>query len=352
MGEVVGLPTCVWCRITVTSSPERKSPTAEPTAQPPGRSGRHRPLPGWLLAVLAAVTIVLVVLLAPRLLYPPLSDRELDRQGVTDGKERIELKREQGKLQNDARATLLQGVAGGVLLLGAYFTWRQMQITRQQLHVAEQGQLTERFTRAIDQLGDNQGQLDVVLGGIYALERIARDSPEDRATIAEVLTAYVRGHAPRPPTRRGQPAADTATEELPLLQTWAPDVQAAVTVLGRGQFPSPYPNSEVARLDLADTDLRRGYFRDVDLRGSRLVGVDLQRAWIYGADLRGANLERADLRGAYLDHADLRGAHLENAYADSWTRWPEGWDRQRAENAGVLFQDPTDSPLSKRKLST
>jgi hypothetical protein len=34
-------------------------------------------------------------------------------------------------LQNEAGATLLQGLAGGVLLLGAYFTWRQLQLSRQ-----------------------------------------------------------------------------------------------------------------------------------------------------------------------------------------------------------------------------
>jgi hypothetical protein len=75
---------------------------------------------GWVLAALAVVVVLLsVVLLGPRLRYPPL-----DRQGVTSGKDRIDLKREQGKLQNDARATLLQALAGGALLLGAYFTWR------------------------------------------------------------------------------------------------------------------------------------------------------------------------------------------------------------------------------------
>jgi hypothetical protein len=64
--------------------------------------------------VLAALAVV-----GPRLLYPPLLGRELDRQGITGGKDRIELKREQGQLQNDARATLLQALAGGALLLGA-----------------------------------------------------------------------------------------------------------------------------------------------------------------------------------------------------------------------------------------
>jgi hypothetical protein len=41
--------------------------------------------------------------------------------------------------------------------------------------------VTERFTRAVDQLGHES--LDVRLGGIYALERITRDSERDRSTM-------------------------------------------------------------------------------------------------------------------------------------------------------------------------
>ena len=55
---------------------------------------------------------------------------------------------------------------------------------------------------AIDQLG--HAHLDVRLGGIYAIERIARDSPADRAAIGEVLTAFIRSHAPWPPSLPGQ----------------------------------------------------------------------------------------------------------------------------------------------------
>jgi hypothetical protein len=89
---------------------------------------------------------------------------------------------------------------GMVLAVGAYFTYRQ-------LHTAREGQITERYTRAIDQLGD--AELDIRLGGIYALERIARDSAADLVTIGEVLTAFVRGHAPWPPRLPGQ-YVDTA----------------------------------------------------------------------------------------------------------------------------------------------
>jgi hypothetical protein len=260
-----------------------------------------------------------VVLVGPRLLYPPLSDRELDRQGVTGGKDRIELKREQGQLQNDARATLLQALAGGALLLGAYFTWRQVQTGRQQVYLAEQGQITERFTRAIDQLGS--AHLDVRLGGLYALERIARDSPDDRATIGEVLTAYLRGHAPWPPRLEDQPPIEAAIETVAFLRLRALDVQAALTVLGRGHFADPDPDAP--QLDLADTDLRRSYLSRADLRRARLYGADLRRARFDDTDLRGATLIRAylqeahllgaNLQDAVLHHADLRDADLTDA---------------------------------------
>jgi hypothetical protein len=69
------------------------------------------------------------------------------------------------KADNDVRATLLQALAGAFLLLGLYFSGRTLQLNRQ-------GQITERFTRAIDQLGHQT--LDVRLGSIYALERIAK----------------------------------------------------------------------------------------------------------------------------------------------------------------------------------
>jgi Pentapeptide repeats (8 copies) len=333
-------------------------PTPTPPTAPVGTAGRRRlPSLGWLLAGLAVVAVLLaVVLVAPRLLYPPLTDRELDRQRVTDGRDRIELKREQDKLQNDARGALLQGLGGAVLLLGAYFTWRQVQTnreqvqqnaaaTRDQLKLTREGQLTERFTRAVDQLGSDH--LDVRLGGIYALERIARDSPPDRVTIGEVLSAYVRGHAPWPPTKKGQPPAHTPIDDVPELEERAADVQAAVTVLGHRELLP----SGLRRLALTGVDLRKAWLgdeaklqgarlTDANLQGARLDGADLQAAYLRNADLRGAWLDGADLRGAWLPGANLQGASLKSVRLDGAkagrfrggpeTRWPEGFDPRAA----------------------
>src|SRR6266540_2264453 len=213
------------------------------------------------------------------------------------------------RAQNEVRTTLLQGLGGIVVLVGAYFTYRQ-------LHTSREGQITERFTRAIDQLG--HPQLDVRLGGIYALERIARDSPADRTTIGEILTAYVRSRAPWPPTLSSQYVATAPIREVRELQIRAPDVQAVLTVLGRGGFADP--KGVDSPLDL----------HAVDLRHAHLPGAHLKRANLDGAHLEGANLLGAHLKGAYLLDAHLEGADLSYAHL-------EGVDLRRARLDRVLL---------------
>src|ERR671912_1745998 len=106
-------------------------------------------------------------------------------------------------LVNEYRRTWAQIIGGVGLLLLLYFTWRRIEISQQELEATRDQQVTERFTRAIDQLGatDSEGKnkkLEIRLGGIYALERIARDSPErDYSTVMEVLTAFVRENTPQ-----------------------------------------------------------------------------------------------------------------------------------------------------------
>jgi len=73
-------------------------------------------------------------------------------------------------LESKSRQTLAQILGGAALLVGIYFTSQTLQTTKE-------GQITDRFTKAIDQLGKDN--LAVRLGGIYALERLAKDSEYD-----------------------------------------------------------------------------------------------------------------------------------------------------------------------------
>jgi hypothetical protein len=99
--------------------------------------------------------------------------------------------------RKDLVLAVAQILGGAALLSGLYFTWRTLQVNRE-------GQITERFTRAIDQLGkieNGQKLFEIRVGGIYALERIARESQEDYWPIMQILTAYVRQNAPWPPRK-------------------------------------------------------------------------------------------------------------------------------------------------------
>jgi Pentapeptide repeats (8 copies) len=232
-----------------------------------------------------------------------------------------------------ALALILAGVAAAI---GIFFTWRgqritrigqdmtqqstreQLQLTRDslestqkdtehQLRLTEQGQITERFTRAIDQLGatDTSGdrrfrQLEIRVGGIYALEQIAKEAKEYYWPIMQILTSYVREVAPR---RQFEGEGEKNKPDI--------DIQAIITVL-RQRTHSPY-HREPESLDLVETDLREAYLWRANLSGVLLGKTDLRGAYLGEADLSLAYLEGADLSGADLSGANLEGANLEGA---------------------------------------
>jgi hypothetical protein len=195
----------------------------------------------------------------------------------------------------DAARGRLLTLGAGLLAAGALvFTARNFILSRE-------GQVTDRYTKAIEQLGSDK--LDVRVGGIYALERIARDSPRDHPTVMEVLTAFVREHS-----REQWPPPDVAERE----RSTRPDVQAAVTVVGRRNAKHDIP---LWRIDLGAAYLVR----------ADLTGAHLDRARLPGADLTRALLTDAVLTDAVLTDAVLTGAVLTGAIWPEGKRVPDAW---------------------------
>lgn len=211
------------------------------------------------------------------------------------------------------RTMLVAVGAGAIAGLGLYYTHRnhrhaeklyehsQEQFAhlrekdREQAELTREGQVTERYVEAIKLLGS--GSLHERLGGIYSLERIMNDSERDHRTVVEVLSAFVR----TPGSARDWPDAETGRSaddgaEQTLSTHSAPDVAAALTVLGR----------QPARQSHHVTDLR----------GARLTG-----ATIRDADLQDANLQGVELTGATLENVVLTGAHLASATLTGATFW-------------------------------
>jgi uncharacterized protein YjbI with pentapeptide repeats len=241
-----------------------------------------------------------------------------------------------GSLAGPGRATQLQdareAVRGQLLTLSAglfaagalVFTALNFTLSRRAIELTEQGQVTDRYTRAIEQLGSDK--LDIRIGGTYALERVARDSTRDHPTVMAVLAAFVREHSreQRPPVV--EPAEATAG----ILQerSTRPDVQAAITAIGRRNADhdtgpidlsrcnltgAHLPGANLANANLMGANLSRAYLAQTDLSGANLIGADLSKADLSGANLRQANLNGAKLVAAFAPYANLTGAFLGRA---------------------------------------
>ncbi|GAA3646297.1 pentapeptide repeat-containing protein [Streptomyces chitinivorans] len=355
-----------------------------------GRERKGRRAAAAAAAVLSAAALVaLVVLHLPGVLV----DRDL--AGARIGpKDRL-------SAVNDVRATLLQAVAGLAIFAGAYVTWRQVRIGQEGLKATREGQVTDRFGLAVEQIGSDKPA--VRIGGLHALWRVADHSDREREAVIAIMAAFLRTHLRWPPTGPGAPAPDTPINSVPPLETRAPDAQTALTCMGvlcEGREPE-WLNLIATDLRRADCDgqnfqgvifdracleaaslfsvnltraslagavlrhaeltasvLRSTRLTGADLRGALLIEAELEDTDLTGADLREANLCRAsaprasfrradlrmaDLRGADLSGADLREARLEGARVNDRTRWPEGFD---VSDHGVLVSQDPESPTN------
>jgi len=194
---------------------------------------------------------------------------------------------------------------------------KQNEAALRQAELAFESQVTERFTKAVEQLGHNKRA--VRLGAIYALERIAKDSARDRDTIVETLAAYIRELAPwTPPSDEALSRADDdieneylrprylgeALEGIPRL---AIDIEAALKVICR-LLPSGDPMRE--KIDLSQTDLTRLDASHLNLSYMNFIDVNLYGASFKYANLNHTQLQRSVLSWATLLNADLQWANL------------------------------------------
>ena len=97
------------------------------------------------LAIVALTTLFLCVFVLPA---------RLIRRGASGTALSVD---ERLKAENDVRTSLLQAFTGLVLVIGVVVTVWQINTTQrnaqEQLQVTQQGQISERFTTAIGQLG-------------------------------------------------------------------------------------------------------------------------------------------------------------------------------------------------------
>lgn len=272
-----------------------------------------------------------------------------------------------------------------VALIGAPFViWRSV-VAQKTVNVTEQGHITDRINTAVQGLGAEktvkrqrknrfgnlayakgdegepdyahpimeevtQPNLEVRIGAIYALERIATDSDRDHVQIMEILCAYIRQNAPAPETddwpelemkdseedgpleadwyerlESFQEASETAKAKLKNRKP-REDIQTALTVIGRRSakqrrleagrgieadfpFDTPCPAYDGPDED-HDPDALKAYLEKLAAWKKELLAYQGYRLDLRSADLRGTDLAELDLSGAKLHCTFLQGAVL------------------------------------------
>ncbi|MBD2094193.1 pentapeptide repeat-containing protein [Trichocoleus sp. FACHB-591] len=200
-------------------------------------------------------------------------------------------------------ATILGGLA---ILANLYYTAKRaeamdrsataalsnIEISRRNAFLTEQGQITERFTKAIEQLGSNN--TSIRLGGIYALAQISKELPDKyHWTIIEILAAFVRDNSTlfySSAELLSKFKIEDPTTRLERRENISIDIQAALTVIGRRDYkqdPIDPTKIDLSKAHLKGADLSSCYLENVSFAGSNLEGVSLCKT----------NLEEADFRG-------------------------------------------------------
>lgn len=256
------------------------------------------------------------------------------------------------------RHTALRNVG---LFLAAVFSapflvWRTV-IASKQAHTAEQGLYTDRIAKAVEQIGadkvmkrhrrNSKGKLvygftndkvdyskpiwdeetvpnlEVRIGGLYALERIAGDSPKDHITVMEIICAYIRENC-KPQIKEEEPEPDGTGHNLRMWvlhgrQQPRMDISACITIIGRrSQEQKSLEVENEFRLDLRRTDFRLLELELTSFENTLFDHSNFQGAYLYDSNLRNASFRFVNLRVARIATSLLTGidaGYSEASYA-------------------------------------
>ena len=186
-------------------------------------------------------------------------------------------------------------VAAGLIALPLAI-WRAI-VAERQANTAQQGLLNERYQNGAAMLGNKV--LSVRLGGIYALQRLAEDHPEQyHIQIMRLFCAFVRLPTRDQSLKSGQVEIEPGT-----LLGIRQDVDAVMQAIGsRAKSRIALERKDSFRLDL----------RGALLPQAQLLNADLSAARFHHSNLSGANIANTDLSDAFFNYANLSRAEFRN----------------------------------------
>ena len=195
---------------------------------------------------------------------------------------------------------------------------RQVRAVQEQAGIAQKSLLNERYQKGAEMLGDDT--LSVRLGGIYALERLAAEHPEQyHVQVMKLLCAFARHPTEDEDYQRKLAEHNADPHNLPSPRE---DVMAAIEAIGsRDDARVEIEKNQDFRLNLMGVDLSHAQIGDKNLSGAMLNRANLTGTNIFSVNLSNAFLLRTIMKDARLNNVDFtdaraQGVDLTNARVD------------------------------------
>lgn len=209
-----------------------------------------------------------------------------------------------------ARDPLLRGATGAAAIVAGALAWGRLELSRREHRLARaageravEAQITDRYARAVEQLGSSDTA--VRLGALYALERLAHDSPNDRDTIYDVICAYIRHHSIQRDEYQ-RPVLDDVEGLIVPVDGRAVDYRAALDIVLREREPREYEVPQLRDLTGAvvnDRTIVRTPLTEMDLSGATLTHVTFEECSLDRVNFHGADLEKVEFDDTLLGPA-------------------------------------------------
>lgn len=220
--------------------------------------------------------------------------------------------------RKDALQIWAQIVGGAALIGGLAFTWWNLHVTQENaqrtLKVSERGQNTDRFVKGVELLG-TPDKTEVRLAGVYALQGLAKDSPNYYWPILVLYAESLRNECPWNLPQRDTPDYS----KKPNSHT----VSALLAAIG--DVHGTYPTNQ--QLDLSHVYARGVWLKDANFENMSLQSSNLSDVYFENVRLRRSNFAYSCLRGAkftgkwnvngVVEELDLNGVVLEGVNIES-----------------------------------